>query len=220
MRLNQPIKLPTNLLTMLNLHILGVAVLAVMNIVLATRLVLAWHDLSAGRQDELQQQQTLLAQLRLQNARLEGLPEKVDLSRKQADKFVADRIPASYSSIAAELGDLSAKNSVRLTRAAYTQSPAPAGLAEIRIDANLSGEYPGIMRFINGVERDRLMFVISGIQFTGQQGGMVNLRLRLITYLRAADAGGLPPASPEAGPQPEAAVAPAPGLQPSSQEVQ
>ncbi len=75
------------------------------------------------------------------------------------------------------------------------------------MDAGISGSYPQIMRFVNALERDRTFFVIQGMQLTGQQGGLVNLRLQLSTWLRPADAAasGLPP-TPAPG---ETAAAPA-----------
>jgi type IV pilus assembly protein PilO len=195
MKLNEPIKLPTGALNQLNLHIAGVVLLAGLNIFLLVRLGLSLRDLSSSSEDRLHLAQVQLAQLRLQTARLDGLPEKVSQSRKDADKFYAQRIPANYSSILAELGALASKSNIRLTRAGYTQAPAIEGLAELRIDANLAGEYSGIMRFINGLERDKTFFIVSAVTLTGQQGGLVNLRLRLDTYLHAADARQLPPSS-------------------------
>jgi len=197
MKLSDPVKLPTNLINLLNLHIAGVALLVVFNVVLIARLGLAWSALGSSRQDLLQQKQLQLTQLQAQTARLNGLPEKVELSRTDATKFYAQRIPANYSSILADLGALATKNSIRLTRAGYTQTPAIEGLAELRVDANLAGEYSGVMHFINGLERDKTFFLISGLTLTGQQGGLVNLRLRLTTYLHAEDASKLPPSSEE-----------------------
>jgi type IV pilus assembly protein PilO len=202
MKLNDPIKLPTGAFNQLNLHIAGVALLAILNVVLLVQLGLALRDLGSSREDQLQQAQLQLTQLRVQTARLNGLPEKVDQSRKDAGKFYDQRIPANYSSILAELGTLAQKNNIRLTRAGYTQTPALEGLAELRIDANLAGEYSGVMHFINGLERDKTFFVISAVTLTGQQGGLVNLRLRLNTYLHAADAKDLPPSS-EPGAKPD-----------------
>jgi hypothetical protein len=43
------------------------------------------------------------------------------------------------------------------------------------------------MRFINSLERDPMFFIIRAMAFTGQQGGLVNLRLRVSTWLRPAD---------------------------------
>ena len=78
------------------------------------------------------------------------------------------------------------------------------------MDAGISGEYPAIMHFINSLETDRTFFVIRAMALTGQQGGVVNLRLRVSTWLRPADAAasGLPltpepttetPSTPETG---------------------
>jgi hypothetical protein len=44
-----------------------------------------------------------------------------------------------------------------------------------------------MMRFINSLERDKMFLVIRGLTLTGQQGGIVNVRLRLTTYLHGAD---------------------------------
>ena len=54
------------------------------------------------------------------------------------------------------------------------------------MDASLSGEYAPLMHFINGLERSKTFFLITGLTLTGQQGGLVNLRLRLNTYLHAS----------------------------------
>ncbi len=34
------------------------------------------------------------------------------------------------------------------------------------------------MHYINGLERSKTFFLITGLTLTGQQGGLVNLRLR------------------------------------------
>ncbi len=195
MKLSDPIQLPTGAFSQLNLHIAGVALLAILNVVLIVRLGLALRDLGSSRQAQLQQAQLQLAQLRIQTARLNGLPEKVEQSRKDADTFYAQRVPVNYSSFLADIGTLVTKNNVHFTRAGYTQTPAIAGLVEVRIDANLAGEYSGVMHFINDLERDKTLYVINAVTLTGQQGGLVNLRLRVTTYLHAKDASQLPPSS-------------------------
>ena len=64
---------------------------------------------------------------------------------------------------------------------------------ELRLDASLTGEYAPLMHFINGLERSKTFFLISGLTLTGQQGGTVNLRLRLNTYLHASKSNQLVP---------------------------
>ena len=183
----------TNLLSLLNLHIAGVALLLILNLVLGVRLFLAWNTLRSASVDQLEQRQTALRALQLEMSPLRGLPQKVDVSRTQAQEFYSARFPSAYSTISASINDLAAKNSVRLTNLAYTPTPALAGLAQIRMDASLSGEYAPLMHFINGMERSKTFFLISGLTLTGQQGGLVNLRLRLITYMHSANGMQAPP---------------------------
>jgi hypothetical protein len=94
----------------------------------------------------------------------------------------------SYSEIATELGVLKTANKVRLTGVSYTQEAvtdlSSGPLTEVRLDARLSGDYRGLVEFLNGLERDRVFFVVTGVTLTGQEGGRVNLRMKLTTYLR------------------------------------
>src|SRR3984885_3350565 len=186
-------KLSGSLVSLLNLHIAGVALLLILNLVLGVRLFLAWSTLHAAGPDQIQQRQTAYRALQLEMSPLRGLPQKVDLSRTKADEFYAARFPAAYSTISSAVNDLATKNSVRLTNLAYSPRPALPGLIELRLDASLSGEYAPMMHFINGLERSKTFFLINGLTLTGSQGGMVNLRLRLITYLHASDLNQLAP---------------------------
>jgi type IV pilus assembly protein PilO len=173
--------------TWLNAHIAIVALLVGFNLFIGVKLLLAWHATSADAQARMDRDRITAAQLQSQMSQLTGLPQKVDQARKDADAFYASRFAPNYSTVAAELGDLFKKSNVRWSRAQYTRRPAIAGLSEIRIDANLSGEYAPLMHFINDLERDKshVFFMVNGLTFTGQQGGLVNLRLRLTTFIHA-----------------------------------
>jgi type IV pilus assembly protein PilO len=187
MKLARPNVVRSRLLTPLNLHIAAVAVLVVINLVLLTRLLLAWHTLHADRPEEVRQQQAMLRTTELETRPLRELPAKVQTSAKDADHFYSARMPENSSSITAELGALAQKSGVRLSRVQYVYVPAIHDLTEVRMDASLSGDYTPMMRFINSLERDKTFFVIRGLTFTGQQGGMVNVRLRLATYEHGAN---------------------------------
>jgi type IV pilus assembly protein PilO len=206
--------------TLLNLHIAGTAALAILVIFLGVRAMLAVHGAGATESNRYQQLEIRYAQLQSQMAHLQGLPQKVEQARDDGQHFYEKRIAPNYSTIAEELGEASVKNQVRLTRAQYTPTPAIEGLIEVRIDANLSGDYAPLMHFINDLERDKnhVFFIITGLQFTGQQGGLVNLRLRLTTYLHANAADQPPAAEGDNGGEAQAeAVAQQPA---SEQELQ
>jgi Tfp pilus assembly protein PilO len=176
-------------------HLAGFAVVLLLVIVLGVRLGLDWAATNGRSIDALAGKQVELKALDLKTAPLRGLDKRVEESRAQIKTFYSKRIPPNYSTIAERVGELEVKSGVRLSRLQYTQGPAGTDLTEISMDAGISGAYPEIMRFVNGLERDQNFFVIRTMALTGQQGGLVNLRLRVSTWLRPEDAAasGLPP---------------------------
>jgi Tfp pilus assembly protein PilO len=169
-------------------HYAGLTILLALAIGLAVRLGLDWAATNGRSTDALASKQLELKALDMQSAQLRGLDKRVTDSHEQMLAFYDKRIPANYSTIATRLGALSVSSGVRLSRLQYAPGAPGTDLTEISMDAGISGEYPQIMRFVNGLERDRLFFVIRAMALTGQQGGMVNLRLRVSTWLRPADA--------------------------------
>ncbi len=165
-------------------HWVGFSVLLLLVIVLGTRFGLDWAATSSRATDAMSSKQVELKALQLQTAPLRGLDKRIDVTRDEIKNFYAKRIPANYSSIADQIGNLAVKSGVRLSRMQYTQGAAGRDLAEISLDAGVTGQYPQIMHFINSLEKDKTFFVIRAMGLTGQQGGMVNLRLRVSTWLR------------------------------------
>jgi len=172
----------------LNWHYAGFGILVVLVVVLAVRLGLDWAATNGRSTDALAEKQMELKSKELQTAPLRGLDKRVEEARTQMKAFFGKRIPPNYSSISNRVGELQVQSGVRMSRLQYTQNPPGADLTEISLDAGISGSYPQIMRFINSLERDQTFFVIRTMALTGQQGGMVNLRLRVSTWLRPEDA--------------------------------
>jgi Tfp pilus assembly protein PilO len=175
-------------------HFAGTGILLLLVIILAVRFGLDWVATNARHSDALTGKQVELKALDMETAPLRGLDQRVDETRRKMQAFYEKRIPASYSLIAERIGDLQVKSGVRLTRVQYSQGPPGADLTEISMDAGISGDYPQIMRFVNALERGPVFFVVRAMSLTGQQGGTVNLRIRVSTWLRPADAAasGLP----------------------------
>lgn len=181
----------SHIFTRLNAYIAIGALLLVFDLVLATRLIVAWHDSHSDQSTAYTTDMATYAQLKAQSGRLQGLPAQLSASRREADSFVAARISPSNSALVTELGTIIVRDHVRLSRATYPAVPAIPGMVQMGIDANVTGEYPAIIHFINDLERDRnhTFFIIRSIDLNGQQGGVVNLRIRLASYMRADAAG-------------------------------
>ncbi|HEY6444980.1 MAG TPA: hypothetical protein VIY53_00865 [Acidobacteriaceae bacterium] len=199
-----------SLFSKLNLHFLVMGLVLAFDIFMGVRFALAWREIRSDQSSAFVAQQIQYGRLRAQMRHLNDLPKKVDTAGQDAQKFYEDRIAPNYSTVVAQLDGTMEKTNVRLAHSAYGQQPAIPGLTEVLIDAGLSGQYTDMMHFINDLERDRdhVFFIIDGVTFTGEQGGVVNLRLRLRTYLRS-NAPDLPAPTQTAVANPTAAANPA-----------
>lgn len=175
-------------------HFAGVIALLIVTAALAVRLGMDWAAMSHDSGDVLAGKQIQLKALEIETAPLRGLDKRVDKTRGEMLAFYRKRIPTDYSAISTRIGELAVTSGVRLTRVQYSQGPPGSDLTEISMDAGISGDYRAIMHFVNNIERDKIFFIIRAMQFTSQQGGLVNLRIRVSTWMRAADAAtsGLP----------------------------
>ncbi len=178
------------LLTRLNLYYAGVGVLALVNLYLLVHMAFAWRAASGQDAKAIAQQTVAMTVAKAGAQTLEGLDAKLAQATTDADKFSERRLPFAYSQVLAELGRLQKKEGVKLTRVQYAEpvtvlEGGAGALTEVRMDASLSGDYRPLVEFINGLERNKTFFLITGVTLTGQQSGTVSLRLRLTTYLRA-----------------------------------
>jgi Tfp pilus assembly protein PilO len=150
-----------------------------------------------------------LRMLDIKTAPLRGLDKRVLASREEMSEFMQKRISPDYSSISDRVLALGVASGVRLTRLEYLQGAPGTELTEIQMDAGITGQYPQIMKFVNSLERDQIFFLIRSMSLTGQQGGMVSLRMQLSTWLRPEDIPPGTPLAPAANSTSTAAQAPA-----------
>lgn len=176
------------LLTRLNLYYAVVGALGLVCVYLLVNMLFAWRAANSQNADAIAQQTVTMRTAEIAKKPLEGLDTKLAQATADADKFSAKRLPFAYSEVAAELGALAKKQNVKLTRVQYAEAPVLEGgagaLTEVKMDASLSGDYRQLVQVINGLERNKMFFLIEGVTLTGQQSGTVGLRLRLTTYLR------------------------------------
>lgn len=177
------------LLTQRNIYYAGVAVLVLVNLYLLIHIGFAWQAATSQNAAAVEQQTVAMKTAEIAKKPLEGLDAKLAQATTEANEFYDRRLPFATSGVVGELGVLAKKQGVKLTRGQYSYKPVMAGtagaLTELRMDVSLSGDYRPLMLFINGLERDKMFFLVRGVTLTGEQGGTVGLRLGLVTYLRA-----------------------------------
>jgi Tfp pilus assembly protein PilO len=140
-----------------------------------------------SRRIDLDQLWRQLQQKTRQVEPLHGMDKKVALATEQIDQFYKDRLPSQDSAIFGEIGKVAQENGVKVMNAkSKVEDPEPVGLRPVSVEADLSGNYLQLVRFINGLERDRMFFIIDSVTLGGEQNGPVRLQMKLQTYLKGA----------------------------------
>jgi hypothetical protein len=115
---------------------------------------------------------------------LRGLDKKIPLAGQQIADFYKNRLPGHESDVAQALGKLANETGVKLVGAKYkTEAPETVELAPLEIEAEVEGSYPQLARFINGLERDKLFFIVNSVELAGENGP-VKLGMKLETYVK------------------------------------
>jgi Tfp pilus assembly protein PilO len=116
---------------------------------------------------------------------LTDLPKKVNNAHQQIADFYKKRFPAQDSQIAVQVGKLAVANSVTIDSIKYKVEDTEVGdVQPVEMDADLSGNYIALAKFINALERDDTLFVIRSIELGGEQTGPIKLHMKLETYLK------------------------------------
>ncbi len=164
----------------------ALVVMAVVDVVALAVYISPLVGSAESRRQELTGLQGELVLKTRQVAPLENLPQKVQLASKQIADFYKRRFPEHNSEILTEIGKLAAADGVNIEQAKYkVGDEGPGKLMPVEMEADFSGNYTALARFINALERDDMFFIINSVTLGGQQQGPVKLNVKLETYLKA-----------------------------------
>jgi hypothetical protein len=154
--------------------------------------------LSAAR--EIPAEQMLASQGR-QVALMRADIQKATMIRKgvpavthEFDQFESSLPPSTkgYSAITQEIGDIAKDTRVAIEGTRFREKElAGRNLSEIDFESTISGDYPGIVRFLNRLQRSKNAYIVDSLQLdstTGAQtaNGPLKVGLHLRTYFRKA----------------------------------
>jgi Tfp pilus assembly protein PilO len=111
-----------------------------------------------------------------------------DIERDGGTFFQKQIAPAQsgYSGLSENFGDLAKAAGVRASNITYrTGTPDKRGVIEIEIGATVSGDYPNIVRFINGLEHSDTFYVLDSLTLGAGSSGGLGLNLHLRTFFRS-----------------------------------
>lgn len=124
----------------------------------------------------------------------QSIKDDMPATKKDCEKFEKS-LPAEStisSSIASELDEIAKKSNLKIDNLTEHQKEvANRGMAEVSIEATVSGNYTSVVRFVNGLQRSQRFFVVDGLTLaTDSQNqaatGLIRVALHVRTYFREA----------------------------------
>ena len=167
----------------------AITVLAVVDLVLLVYLFWPGSSASGQKAQEaaLQQQYRSLSH---DVSPLRGIDQKLVQTRADIKTLYKERIPSHWSVISQEVEKLALQTGVSSQAIHYVAEKSEKGdlpdVQRIEIDTSITGEYSEVARFINALEQDKLLFVITQVALSGQEAGQVTLQIKFETFLKEA----------------------------------
>jgi Tfp pilus assembly protein PilO len=116
-----------------------------------------------------------------------GMDQKLIKTREDVKKFYSQHVASRWSEVSEEINKVAKENGFAPPPIRYkTEDTGLPNLQRVKADITLAGEYHKIAKFINALERDRLVFDITQITLNGEQaaGGAVDLQIKVDTFLK------------------------------------
>src|ERR1700674_2497640 len=128
----------------------------------------SWQLSSAPHtpQQDLAVQNKELDLLRADTKRGEAIRQLTPAIQRDCDRFEQSLLPVGigYSSVSAELDAVAKKAGAQIENRDFKQKEIPnRGLQEVVIDITLNGEYTGVVRFLNGLQRSQNLYEVDGL---------------------------------------------------------
>lgn len=185
-----------------------------LGILLAINLAAAWfvYNPLGGSADEMEarltdlQKQVAQRQATLKHSK--DLAAKIDKGRVQGDEFLGKYFlsrPTTYSTLVGELNQLAKSAGVKPKEQAYNEEEVEGSeeLGMLSITAGYEGTYADLLHFLQEIDKANRLVIIESLAASPQQGsGVLNISLRLNTFIREtplSQMAGLTPAAGEGG---------------------
>ena len=170
-----------------NRFVFAVLVFLVIDIAAVAFLLSPWGRSPDQRADEYEKARNTRNQKAHDIQPLTGMPEKLKRAEKDSGTLLETRLPEQSSQISNQIGKLASANHVTLEQATYeTQDTELPGVQRLLVKASLTADYVNLMRFINALEREKMLMVIDSVKLNEAQGGDVKVDLAMEAFKKGS----------------------------------
>jgi len=121
--------------------------------------------------------------------RAQKIREQLPDVRKDCDEFLDNTLlvaSTGYSTIEADLGKITAAAGLPAGGVSFKQKATDKpGILQVEVNAVVEGDYSALVKFVNGLERSKILYLIDSMSLTSGHEGGARLSLAMRTYFRS-----------------------------------
>lgn len=124
--------------------------------------------------------------------RARRVTSNVDRGRKEGDDFLGQYFlsrPTTYSTVVDELATMAKRSGVQVKEHSFNEDPVEGSdeLSMLSVNGNYEGTYADLLHFLREIDKAPRLLIIESLAASPQQGsGVLNINLRINTFVREA----------------------------------
>lgn len=166
-------------------------IIATLTVVIAADAVLAFYAIestSRFSRSELAAQKAQVKLLKADIKRALAIQQSIPQTKADCERFENSLYPGSagYSDVMDELTAVAKQAGLPPASLQFHSKEVPGrNVMEVVLDATVNGDYKGIVRFLNGLQRSKSPYIIDTLTLDSAQGQPGAGALRVVLHLRS-----------------------------------
>ena len=139
-------------------------------------------------QQELAADKNEMKLLRADVNRALAIQKNMPVIKADCERFETSLLRGSsgYSAVSDELAEIAKSSGVQVSSLGFNSKDIPGkNLLEIGLEATVSGDYKGVVRFLNGLQQSKNYYIVDGLTLASGGGGDAPGALRVALHLRS-----------------------------------
>lgn len=169
-----------------NIILVGIVLLLVADAVLTAYAL----RFSAGApQQALAAHKAQVKLLRADVNRALAIQREMPRTKADCERFENSLLSGSfgYSALSAELTEIAKRSGLQVASVGFSPKELPSrNMAEIMLEVTVNGDYKGVVRFLNGLQRSKNYYIVDSLTLASGTGGDVSAAgLKVALHLRS-----------------------------------
>lgn len=139
-------------------------------------------------QQELAAEKNEMKLLRADVNRALAIQKNMPVIKADCERFETSllRGGSGYSGVSGELTEIARNSGLQISSLGFNSKEIPGkNLVEIALEATVSGDYKGVVQFLNGLQRSKNYYIIDGLTLASGASGDAPGTIRVALHLRS-----------------------------------